>query len=147
MKIATHLAHIRHCQTVSGISWSNRWTYRAFSLNTCPECIVLNRKRVFSVHKILLSRRCVWTMHLLVWRAWRVRTRYRPKTRPDRVPGKECMIYSWSIETGGIKGWARARAVSSANQRNVFDLQRPSSTWRYELRVPRVAKIFKIVHC
>jgi len=34
MKITTHLDYISHCKTASGTSWSNRWTYRVFIINT-----------------------------------------------------------------------------------------------------------------
>ena len=30
----THLNHISHRKTASGINWSNRWTYRVFIINT-----------------------------------------------------------------------------------------------------------------
>ena len=34
MKITTHLYHISHYKTSSGINWSNRWTFRVFIMNT-----------------------------------------------------------------------------------------------------------------
>ena len=34
MKITTHLDQTGHCKTASGTNWSNRWTHRAFIINT-----------------------------------------------------------------------------------------------------------------
>ena len=34
MKFTTHLDHIRHCETASGSNWSNRRTYRVFTIHT-----------------------------------------------------------------------------------------------------------------
>ena len=37
IRIATHLTHVSQCKTSYGANWSNRWTYRAFIINTRPE--------------------------------------------------------------------------------------------------------------
>ena len=44
--IATHLDHIGHCKTVSGPYRSNRWTYRAFIINTRRVKIYLEGEEV-----------------------------------------------------------------------------------------------------
>ena len=39
-KITTHLDHISHRKMTSGINWSNRWTCRAFIINTRRDSIL-----------------------------------------------------------------------------------------------------------
>ena len=34
IKFATHLDRLSHCETTSGTSWLNRWTFRIFIINT-----------------------------------------------------------------------------------------------------------------